>query len=300
MTTTPKNEFRMPYTGLQDGILYGQRGDMSITYRINNLALQHGADPEYYNKYHHLLVDLIKILGEGYILQKQDIIDRRRYQAPQAEEFLEQKYNEHFQGRVYNGIQTYLTITRQVKKGAFYVYDKKVFDDFLRQRDKILNFLKNGGFEPQLLSEKDTQRLIGRILAVDFSENAPSLDNLFCGDTQLGIGDKVVRSISLVNTDDINLPGKVATYAFLKNSGALQDFPVDNLSFLFAVPDHHCIIYNQVLEIPAQQTTLHKLQLKRKRHSGVPDAANNLCVEDIDQLLTDVARDGQLLVNVHY
>lgn len=300
MKTTPKNEFRMPYTGLQDGILYGQRGDMSIIFRINNLALQHGADPEYYSEYHYLLVDLIKILGEGYILQKQDIIDRRRYQAAPADEFLEQKYNEHFQGRVYNGIQTYLTITRQVKKGAFYVYDKKVFDDFLRQRDKILNFLKNGGLDPQLLSEKETQRLIGRILAVDFSENAPSLDNLFCGDTQLGIGDKVLRSISLVNTDDINLPGKVATYALRQNSGALQDFPVDNLSFLFAVPDHHCIIYNQVLEIPVQQTTLHKLQLKRKRHSGVPDAANNLCVEDIDQLLTDVARDGQLLVNVHY
>jgi type IV secretory pathway VirB4 component len=32
----------------------------------------------------------------------------------------------------------------------------------------------------------------------------------------------------------------------------------------------------------------------------MPDPANNMCVEDIDRLLVDVARDNQLLVNVHY
>ncbi|WP_333802651.1 TraG family conjugative transposon ATPase, partial [Sphingobacterium multivorum] len=42
------------------------------------------------------------------------------------------------------------------------------------------------------------------------------------------------------------------------------------------------------------------MELKRKRHSGVPDPANLICVEDIDQLLVDVARENQLLVNAHF
>jgi len=54
------------------------------------------------------------------------------------------------------------------------------------------------------------------------------------------------------------------------------------------------------LEIPSQQITLGKLEVKRKRHSSVPDPANLMCVEDIDRLLVDVARDNQLLVNAHY
>jgi conjugation system TraG family ATPase len=301
MTTILKNRFSLPFTGLQDGILYGQGGDMSFVFGISNLAVQHGADAEYYDNYHFLLVDLIKLLGEGYIIQKHDIIDSRHYHPAIAEEeFLERKYHEHFQGRMYNHIQTYLTITRQVKKGRFYVYDKKIFDDFIRQREKILQFLKNGGLAPHLLAEAEIQRFVNRLLAVDFSENSPVLNNMLCRDNQLGLGDKVVRSLSLVSTDDIQLPGKVATYTFRQNDSGMHQFPVDNLSFLFSVPDHQCIIYHQALEIPAQQHTLHKLQLKRKRHSGVPDAANNLCVEDIDLLLIDVARDGQLLVNVHY
>lgn len=46
--------------------------------------------------------------------------------------------------------------------------------------------------------------------------------------------------------------------------------------------------------------TLKKLELKKKRHSGIPDPANLLCVEDIDLLLNDVARENQLLVNCHF
>jgi conjugation system TraG family ATPase len=50
------------------------------------------------------------------------------------------------------------------------------------------------------------------------------------------------------------------------------------------------------------QTRLHtpKAGAKKKRHAGIPDPANQLCVEDIDLLLNDVARENQLLVNCHF
>lgn len=46
--------------------------------------------------------------------------------------------------------------------------------------------------------------------------------------------------------------------------------------------------------------TLRQLEVKKKRHSGMPDPANDLCVEDIDDLLNDVARENQLIVNCHF
>ena len=66
------------------------------------------------------------------------------------------------------------------------------------------------------------------------------------------------------------------------------------------MPDFDVLVFNQVIEIPGQVMTLKKLELKKKRHSGIPDPANTLCVEDIDLLLNDVARDNQLLVNCHF
>jgi conjugation system TraG family ATPase len=59
-------------------------------------------------------------------------------------------------------------------------------------------------------------------------------------------------------------------------------------------------VYNQLIEIPAQPLTLRKLSLKRKRHSGIPDPVNLLCVNDIDALLNDVAKENHLLVNAHF
>src|SRR5690606_17768854 len=146
----------------------------------------------------------------------------------------------------------------------------------------------------------EIQGYVPRLLAMDFASENIVLDNLLAGNNELGMGSRTVRSISLINTDTIDLPETVGTYAQRQDGRNLRDFPVDNLFFLHSVPDYRCIVYNQLIEIPPQQVTLNKLELKRKRHSGVPDPANMICVEDIDQLLVDVARENQLLVNAHF
>jgi conjugation system TraG family ATPase len=135
---------------------------------------------------------------------------------------------------------------------------------------------------------------------MNFSNKAIALDNITPSDTGLLMGDRAVRSISLVNIDSIDLPSEVATHIEWNEKDTLKGFPVDFLSFLLKVPGCDCIVYNQVIEIPGQTATLRKLELKKKRHSGIPDPANLTCVEDIDQLLTDVARENQLLVNCHF
>ena len=99
-TTLPKTAFRMPYAGIDHfpwrSPLYGERGNFSAIFRLRNPVTRCRADPEPYTTYHNTLLNMIKILGEGHIIQKQDILARKTFQAGQATEFLQQKYNEHF------------------------------------------------------------------------------------------------------------------------------------------------------------------------------------------------------------
>jgi len=304
MALKQKNEFKMPYVGIDEtsgrAILYGEKGDFSVIFKLNNLAIQYGADPEPYNIYQHLLLNVIKIVGEGYIIQKHDVFSRKKYKAKKSKAFLQEKYNEHFQGREYTSISTYLTLTRVVKRSAFYVYDAKVLSDFLDHVAKIYDLFNGSGLDSKVLTKSEIQRYIARILAMEFSSDNLALDNFLAGNQQLTLGKKSIKSISLVDTDSIDLPEQVGAYTEKNDGKNLRDFPVDNLSFLHFVPDYNTIIFNQVIEIPNQQLTLSKLELKRKRHSGVPDPTNLMCCEDIDHLLVDVARENQLLVNAHY
>ena len=295
-----KNLFNIPYAGIDKAgdydLLIGLNGDYSVVIEMTNPVIRYAADPSGYEEFHRLLVNMIKVLGEGHIVQKQDIISRSHYQAKPAAEYLQKQYNSHFEGRECLRIMTCLTITRQVKKGAFYSYDAKALRDFLQVVGKVLDLLP--GAKP--MNEAGINQLVLQLLSMDFYHQHISLDNLLPTDTEVGMGRRAVRSISLVNIDSIDLPPEIATHIEMNERESTRGFPIDLMSFLFRVPACETIIYNQVIEIPNQIMTLRKLEQKKKRHAGIPDPANQLCVDDIDLLLTDVARENQLLVNAHY
>lgn len=299
-----KTVFKTPYIGVDKhgtyDLLIGLNGECSVIIKITNPVIRYSAAPASYDEYHSLLINIVKVLGDGYILQKQDIISRNQYPSKNAGEYLQSCYFEHFAGRDYLQTYTYLTITRQVKKGAFYVYDKRLLSDFRQAVEKVINILELAKAEPEILTETSINTLVMRFVTMDFSHTNIALNNLSVSDTELKMGDRSVRNISLINIDNIDLPPEVGTHIELNEQESLKGFPVDFLSFLFKVPGFETIIFNQVVEIPNQVMTLRKLELKKKRHSGIPDPANTLCVEDIDQLLTDVARENQLLVNCHF
>ena len=295
-----KTEFKLPYTAIADDVLYGASGDFSAILSVTNPVVLYGASPEAYDEYHNLLINIVKLLGDGYILQKLDVFCKAAYPNKPASEFLQQQYNAHFAGRTYVKIDTYIVVTRQVKKGAFYVYDAKALRDFRQVIAKITDVLAAANMQPKMLEEKQINTLVMQMLGMSFSTSNIVLDNIAPNDTELLMGNRAVRSTSLVNIDCIELPSEVATHIEWNEKDTLKGFPVDFLSFLLKVPGCDCIVYNQVIEIPGQTATLRKLELKKKRHSGIPDPANLTCVEDIDQLLTDVARENQLLVNCHF
>ncbi|MES2108745.1 MAG: TraG family conjugative transposon ATPase [Bacteroidota bacterium] len=295
-----KTLFNIPFVGVDKSgeydLLIGLNCECSVIIKIINPVIRYSAYPAGYDEFHNLLLNIVKILGDGYLLQKQDIISRSAWKGNTAGEYLQQKYNEHFEGRECLKTDTYLTITRQVKKGAFYVYNAKALRDFRQAVGKVVDILPS----PAVLKENRINHLVMQLLSMDFSSGHVSLNNLSPSDTGIRIGDKALRSISLVNIDSIDLPPEVSTYIELNDKESIRGFPVDFLSFLFKVPGCEVIIYNQVMEIPNQVMTLRKLEQKKKRHSGIPDPANQICVEDIEQLLNDVARENQLLVNCHF
>lgn len=299
-----KTVFDVPYAGIDTveglSILYGQRGDYSVIFQINNPVTRYAADPSAYLGYHGLLLNLVKMAGEGHILQKTDVFHRRKYLPVETTEFLQEKYQQHFAGREYTAVSTYLTLTKQVKKGAFYTFDAKGLHDFRQLTSKARDLFAGAGLQPRLLSEGEIGRLVSRVLSMDFSQGAVCLDNILSGDKEIRIGTRAVRSISLIDIDVIELPETLSVYTERNDKDSLRGFPADNMDFLYQVPGFDTIVYNQLIEIPVQQGTLMKLEQKRKRHSTVPDAANQLCVEDIDRLLEDVARENQLLVNAHF
>lgn len=298
------NEFQMPYIGIdqyQDmDLLYGLNGEFSVVIQLVNPVLQYSGSSDGYYEFHSLFTNILKILGSGYLLQKQDVICKALYPYKPADEYLQDKYNRHFAGRPAIQIQTYLTITRLVKKGSFYTYDPKHLQDFKQHIAKVIAVLETAGCSPKLLKEKQVNELIKRVLGMNFTSPTVTLNNIASTDTQLNMGNLALRSVSLIDIDRIDLPQEMATHTQLNDNDMVRGFPVDLLSFLVRVPDFHCILYNQLIEVPAQPLTLRKLTLKRKRHSGIPDPANNICVNDIDLLLADVAKDNRLLVNAHF
>jgi conjugation system TraG family ATPase len=295
-----KKLFDIPYAGVDRSgdyhLLLGSGGEYSVIIRMVNPVIRYSAYAAGYDEFHYLLINIVKILGDGYYLQKQDIISRSAYHGKPAKEYLQKKYNHHFDGRECLEVETYLTITRQVRKGTFYTYDPKTLHDFRQVIAKVAELLPGA----KLLDESAINYYLLRLLSMDFGSKNICLDNITPTDTEVLIGDRAVRSISLINIDSIDLPPEVATHIELNEKESMRGFPIDFLSFLFKVPGCDVILFNQLIEIPNQVGTLRKLEQKKKRHSGIPDPANQLCVEDIDQLLADVARENQLLVNCHF
>ena len=299
-----KQVFNIPYIGIDHyagtDILVGAGGECSVVIQITNPVTRYSAASAAYDEFHALISGIVKIMGDGYLLQKSDVISKEKYPLKESGDYLQQKYNAHFAGREYLKVTTYITLTRQVRKGAFYVFDKKGLRDFSQQLDKVLDILMAAKAAPLVLKETQLRLLLMQFLAMDFKPEHIALNNFAPTDTEIKMGGRAIRNIPLINIDNVDLPPSVSTHIEMNEKDTLRGFPVDFLSFLFRVPDFEVIVFNQVIEIPNQFMTLKKLELKKKRHSGIPDPANTLCVEDIDLLLNDVARENQLLVNCHF
>ena len=312
---TKNKSFEIPFIGYDYGnehqwnfdVLIGEYGNPIIGIKIKNLVEQYAADPDAYQKFHGVLKNVIAIIGENRIVQKLDIFSKKKYQAEDSKEFLQQKYSQHFDGRTFKSIETLLLFTDVIddkfkkKKSRPYDFSERNYKDLRDKCQKIFMLLEQNHCEPKFLFEKDFEYYIGGILSMKFSE-VPSFDNIKATGEHLKIGKNFVKTISYVDVENIDLPSEIDTHSVLGGNGSASDTAVDNFTFINELEDYQTIVYNQIISIPFQAQQQRDLEKKKKKHEGASSNApsNAIIAKEIDTMLHHIAMDGQMIVNAHF
>jgi type IV secretory pathway VirB4 component len=315
MAITKKQVFDIPFIGYDYGkdhnwdfdVLFGQYGNPIIGIKIKNVVEQYSADPDNYLNFHTILNQVVSIIGEGRIVQKLDIFSKKKYTAEPSNLFLQQKYSEHFDGRLYKTIETVLLFTDiiqdQVKKkgSRTSAFSEKSYKELRDKCQKVFMLLKQNDCEPQFLFEKDFEYYISGVLSMQFSD-LPIFDNIKSTNEYLQIGNRFVKNISYVDVENIDLPSEIEPYSLLGGNGAAAETAVDNFTFINELEDYETLVYNQIITIPNQAQQQRELDKKKKKHEGAANnsPSNTIIAEEIQTLLHNIAIDGQLVVNAHF
>lgn len=297
-----KNVFDRLYIGIEEimdsTVVYNSKGEYSVFFEIENVVEQYSADIDAYYSFSDVMTSVVRLLGEGYAVQKQDIFCKQKYEHEYKDlPFLSQSYFKFFNGREYTELKTYLIVTQERQKKGFLNYDKKKFKDFHLKIAKLQDFLSGNGIKIRKMSEKEIREYIYRYISFSFEKGKFAFNNFSVSDSDIRIGEKKLRCVSLMDVGESNLPNTIKPYREEKVRG--NNIASDILSFLSNVPHADCILYNQVIFIPSQKSEKSRLSRKRNRHASVPDPANDLAAKDIDTVIDDIERNGKLLVYLH-
>ena len=304
MAQSKKRIFDGLYAQLEetDGnvVLFSAKGEPSVIFEMTNPVQQLCTDAEQYMLFQDVLSNIVQTLGEGYALQKQDVLCKQSYQhdVPEDAEFLTRSYFKYFEGREFTEIRTYLIITQEAQRRQFVQYDPKKWLDFHSKVSKVNDILTEKGIRHRKLTKPEVNEYCHRFMAFQFRNGPFSMTNFKASDEYLKIGDRVIRSYPLVDIDEINLPSVIKPYTQMSVNG--YGIATDLLSFLTSVPFSDCVVFNQVVQIPNQRKLLRKLQAKAKRHGSMPDPSNKIAKADIEEVLNRLAIDTSLLVNTNF
>lgn len=281
-------------------VLFTKRGEPSVIFQIENPVQQYCTEAALYYAYADILNNIVQTLGEGYCLQKQDVLCKQAYhhEIPEDMEYLSKSYFRFFNGRKYTEITTFLIITQEAIKSNFVKYDPKKWDEFHTKIDKVSAILQERGMAWRKLHKLEVEEYLHRFMAFNFSHGAFSMNNFRSTDECLKMGDRAIRSYPLVDVDEINLPTWIKPFRSMSVNG--YQIATDLLSFFPEIPDADCIVYNQVVQIPAQRKLMAKMRAKAKRHDSMPDTSNKIAKADIDQVLELLETDSRLLVYTNF
>lgn len=304
MAQTKKKVFDGLYAGLEetDGnvVLFSANGEPSVIFEMTNPVQQLCTDAGQYIRFQDVLSNVVQTLGEGYALQKQDILCKQAYHhdVPEDAEFLTRSYFNYFEGREFTEIRTYLIVTQEAQRSQFVQYDPKTWLDFHTKVSKVDDILTERGIRHRKLSKAEAGEYCHRFMAFRFRHGAFSMTNFKASDEYLRTGNRIIRSYPLVDIDEINLPSVIKPYTQTNING----YPIatDLFSFLTNIPFSDCVVFNQVVQIPNQRKLLRKLQGKAKRHGSMSDPSNKIAKADIEEVLNRLAVDSSMLVYTNF
>lgn len=290
----------------ETGIIYTKKGDYSAILKMDNPVRKYSADTEGYYEFTSLLASILQVLGESYAIHKQDIFVRKNFNtssiavkdADIKKHFLSDAYFKFFNGRPYIDSETYLTITKRGRTGGLKTYDADKWRDFQVKIQKVYDRLKSENIDCRFLNSEECQRYTERFFAVDFKHDIVSMNDFKVESEEIGMGEERLKVYSLLDVDDPGLPGTLRPYADINVNNSVM--PQDLLSDLSSLSDIDTLIYNQIIFLPNQKREIMKLEKKKNRHASIPNPNNQIAVEDITNVLNEVARDGKQFVYAHY
>jgi type IV secretory pathway VirB4 component len=289
------------------GIIYTKKGDYSAVLEMENPIKKYSADTDSYYDFTTLMASVIQVLGEGYALHKQDVFVRKNFDMSRVaakkkkgskKAFLSEAYFRFFNGREYTEATTYLIITQKGKKGGIHTYDNSKWRDFLVKIQKVSDRLKSGEINCRFLSAAECKEYADRFFAFDFKNKNISMTDFKVDSEKIGMGNKQIKVYSLLDVDNIGLPGNIRPYTDVSVNNAV--ISQDLLADIDHVPGVDSIVYNQVIFLPNQKREMMKLDKKKNRHASIPNPNNQIAVEDINAVQNELARNGKILVYAHY
>lgn len=288
------------------GVIYTKKGDYSTILKMDNPVRKYSADTDGYYEFTSLMASVLQVLGEGYAIHKQDVFVRKKFNisniagknSDAKKRFLSDAYFKFFNGRPYVESQTYLTITQRGRNGGLKTYDADKWRDFQVKIQKVHDRLKSENVNCRFLSSKECQEYTERFFAVDFKNEVISMTDFNVESEKICMGDEQLKVYSLLDVDDPGLPGTLHPYADINVNNTVM--PQDLLSDLSTLPDVDTIIYNQIIFLPNQKREIAKLEKKKNRHASIPNPNNQIAVEDINDVLNEIARNGKQFVYAHY
>ena len=289
------------------GIVYTKGGDYSAVLKIKNPIRKYSASKASYYEFTDLFTSLLQLLGEGYALHKQDVFVRKQFDMNKiaahedktaAKRFLSDSYFRFFNGRTYVAHETYLIITQKGKSGTIHSYDTAKWKDFLVKLQKVHDRLNGCDVESSFLGAEDCRIFADRFFAMDFKHSRVSMSNFRVTGEEIGMGNNHLKVYSLLDVDQVGLPGVIRPYS--ENQVGNSILSEDLLSALDSLPDVDTLVYNQVIFLPNQKKEVMKLDKKKNRHASIPNPNNQIAVEDIEKVQSEIARNGKMLVYAHY
>ena len=305
------NVFKDIYFTIEDvdgiGVVYTKTGEYSAILRLENPVTKFSADIDSYYGYTGLLAGLLQTLGEGYVMQKQDIFVRQVFDMSQidnsgkdeARRFLSDAYFRFYDGRVYTAGKTYLVITQESKKSSLLSYDAGKWRDFLVKIRKVVDQLHDGGIkDAEFLNVQEAREYADRFFALNFRDKHFSMTDFKVDSEKIMMGNRQAKVYSLLDVDSVGLPGMLRPYVDMTVNNAVM--PVDLMSDIDHIPEADTVIYNQIIFLPNQKRELALLDKKRNRHASIPNPANVMAAEDINKVQDVIARESKQLVYAHY
>ena len=295
-----KSEFDGLYQGIAEempgvAVAYTRNGNYSVFIEMKNPVEQYSADVDSYYGACSLFESIVKTVGDGYAVQKQDIFSRQVFHKDTSQlKFLSRSYMAHFEGREYTALRTVLVITQELKRSGFNLFDTKKWNDFWIKIQKVRDVLDQAGIEFKVMDMEAVTEYLHRFLGLAFRDGAFSFENFKSMDGYVKMGERAFKVVDMVDIDEVIMPAKIKPYA--QRDNYLQHI----FSFLATVPEAESVIFTQALIVPNQRKETSKLNANKNRKKNIKDPANLLAAQDIENLMDDIARDNKMLVYSNY